>query len=1202
MKKFLSARFARAMVLASAMTFAGMMPAYAVEEGDEPMIVFHTDILNQTNAGSVFTIALGAKEDTYVDVDFGYGPVEQEVKEAVFDTETMAVKGTYITCTASPEGIVKIYGDPKLIDFLDVEGCYIDEISFPELTEVEILNVGYNLLKGLDLSHMKKAQALYLSANPYNETPLIVGDDKPNLALLEMAMVENVDPNFDITTYPKLVSLSAYSTPTLTHIDPTNCPDLVRLSIDVTGVSTIDVSKNPHLRILNVSQTDITSFDVTNNPELQELYCSNNGQYFSDTKISELDLTKNPYLTRLFCAGNNLTSLDVSNNPFLTDLSAAHNSLSALNLDNNLDIYNLDLMYNNMDFVTLPEPRFSEYYYIQNSMPVNSAYKVGDVIDLSARVLRPRTQTSAKLCVRNRLNPSELIELSEDYYSYDAGKVTLKKEYNDSVYVAFTNNLFTDGVLSTTNFMVKTPEEFGKPSPVVKIGFSSAATNVEMSVGIAGASLENPVTFFVDFGDGKMTEFTATSSTLPAEPNVAGRRAGAETIIYLSDDDFMTAFGVSRGRIASSDFSNAPQLQELVINGCQMPSIDLAWNNKLRYINLDNNSLTSLNLAPANATVEKIYLTEVSAANNRISYFLSSTPMSYKKINLSGNQLSGFDVSQMYALEELNLSDNNLSGISLAEFEYLTTLDISHNHVTELLVPPYTPLEAMDISYNDFTFASLPAVGEVEEYTYAPQNPVTLPTKAPSVNLSDYLFTDEAGQSTSFVWRTVEGDKILTDDQISQNGGMFKFLDTEMGEVYCSMTHPAFPAFEGENVYKTSDILAADLPDNVFASFTTIENATASMSLAGLADNTVVYIDWAGNGELEQYILGKTYTAYSVNTVAGAEVKCYSYEEEEGLSVFSFDGVKVSALDASKMRHLNLFAWDNGGLSDADYTLPVCPTLNELRLVGNGLTEQIDLAQYPHLDMLNLSNNNLETLDIRGYDEMVAFYASGNKLKDVKFDNASIWDLGLSQNELESVDLSGLPSLSQLAINNNRLSTLNLDGLTGLKVIHLPYNYFTIATLPLQKSSWYVYNYSNQNPVEIMVKDGDTVDLSSQASRDGYETEYRWFVGSPWFDENGDLVGDELVAGEDFSVENGVTTFLKNYDDLMCIMINPLFPDLYLYTYLVDVTGAAVEEVGVDAIDADAEYYDLSGVRVANPANGIFIRRQGDKFTKVLIK
>lgn len=46
--------------------------------------------------------------------------------------------------------------------------------------------------------------------------------------------------------------------------------------------------------------------------------------------------------------------------------------------------------------------------------------------------------------------------------------------------------------------------------------------------------------------------------------------------------------------------------------------------------------------------------------------------------------------------------------------------------------------------------------------------------------------------------------------------------------------------------------------------------------------------------------------------------------------------------------------------------------------------------------------------------------------------------------------------------------------------------------------------------------------------------------------------------------------------------------------------GAGVEGV-IDDINAPVEFYNLQGVKVANPENGIFIRKQGKKTTKVIL-
>jgi hypothetical protein len=47
---------------------------------------------------------------------------------------------------------------------------------------------------------------------------------------------------------------------------------------------------------------------------------------------------------------------------------------------------------------------------------------------------------------------------------------------------------------------------------------------------------------------------------------------------------------------------------------------------------------------------------------------------------------------------------------------------------------------------------------------------------------------------------------------------------------------------------------------------------------------------------------------------------------------------------------------------------------------------------------------------------------------------------------------------------------------------------------------------------------------------------------------------------------------------------------------------SSLNSVAVDANDAAVEYFNLQGVRVANPQGGIFIRRQGNKVSKVVIR
>lgn len=60
-------------------------------------------------------------------------------------------------------------------------------------------------------------------------------------------------------------------------------------------------------------------------------------------------------------------------------------------------------------------------------------------------------------------------------------------------------------------------------------------------------------------------------------------------------------------------------------------------------------------------------------------------------------------------------------------------------------------------------------------------------------------------------------------------------------------------------------------------------------------------------------------------------------------------------------------------------------------------------------------------------------------------------------------------------------------------------------------------------------------------------------------------------------------------------------PAVFMNIYPVDPTSA-LDNVLVADENAPVEYFNLQGVRVENPANGLFIKRQGNTVTKVVVK
>lgn len=1127
-------------------------PTLFAADPETPIIEFHTNIYETYGATNAFHIVIGAKEDTYVDVDCGFGTFETMVGEAIFDPDSQGIQATAISCTVTEEGIVRIYGDASKIDYLDCQGCYIDRISFPTLTEIQILDLSHNELKSLDLTHMNKLESLTITDNPFDEKPLLIGGNKPNLTILEMSIVGHLDSSFNLSDYPAMASFEAYHCDELYTLDPSGCPDLLRLSVDVTPLSSLDVSKNTSLLILNISDTYITSIDLSHNPYLTEFYCGHAGSFAPSYKIKELDVSKNPLLQRFYCQYNDLTTLDISKNTALVSFSCESNNLPGIDFSNNPDLANVSVKNNNMDFNTIPLPRatMTEYYYTQKPLAVNRSYVAGSVIDLTSRVIRPGSATDAVVySVNEEAGSDELLD--PESYIWDNGKITIKEEHADSLYVAFKNELFPEAILTTERFMVKSAENFGKPVPAISLRVSAQSKNLSFCIGLDGASAETPKSFMVDFGDGELQEFTATTSALPATPNVAGTRKGANIVVYMPEGQHATAFSANSIRILGSDFSQAPTLRELKLNNCTLSTIDLKWNRCLTMLDMSYNNLGKIDLSGVNGNYGKNVLANINLSDNLLTELILNDAPTIVDLNLADNMLQAISLERFSNLKSLNISSNALSEIDLSDCEKLEALDISFNSFETITIPETCPINRLNIAGNKLYFSALPLPGTYSEYTYAPQAEILLPEKAPVADLRALEYEGK----TVYTWYHADGTPASDNDVISNNGS-FRFSSGDAGLFYCTMSNSIFPDFTGENAYRTSVIEAADMPTVSFLEFTTTENSEASISLTGEADNTTVYIDWSGDGNLTQYILKKNYTVFPVTTKAGVTVKAYAYDDNNGVTMCSISGVKMSNLDASELRQATAFFVYGSGLTDNSFSLPENSGLLELGITGTGIT-RIDLSAYTSLKHLNLSENRLKSFDLGILPNIETFHANGNGMNEIRLANPALWELGLNNNEFDNIDLSGAPAITQLWLTGNKLESLDIDFLQSLRVISISENNFTFATLPPVKSSYYIYDYGKQTPLDITVSADNKVDLSSQADANGIKTVYTWYIDSPYYDDYGELTGESLIEGEEYTIENGVTTFLANFHNIMCVMTNTAFPNLALYTNFIDVTGVS---------------------------------------------
>lgn len=1165
------------------------LPATAVHAADEePIIVLKSSAYETYGEANSFQILIGGiKATDYIDVDCGFGPEEHELVPATVDG-TGTWSGTLITCNVSKEGTVKIYGDASNIDVLNVTGCYLTSAEFPTLTNLTVLDLSHNELESADLTPFTKLQALYVDDNPFQTKPLVVGANKPNLTILEMGQITGLDPSFNLSDYPSLVSFNAWSNQGLTRLDPTGCPLLQRISIDSTPVTELDVTKNTNLSILNISDTGIRSIDVSKNTNLTQLYCDHmSGTINPGVKLSSLDVTNNPNLVYLYASGNGFTEIDVTKNRYLRDLYLDRNNLTSINIDNNPNLLQLSLRYNRFYFSTLPLPsdNWSTYEYAQSPIQVERSQKEGTVIDLSDKVLREGTVTTAKLYMTSDNDPNALTELGSDYYTYADGKVTLLKATTDSVYAAFSNDAFpvTSAQPHCTNkFIVKTEAVYGQDDKVLTFKApvaSSDGTPVVFGLGINGATEQTPKKFYVDYGKGKV-EYTATSASAPATPNVSGTNTTSGIVtVYVPEGELVTALDIDGMTLNEIDLSALHSLVTLRLVNTGLYSIDLGWNRSLTKLEMTGNHFSELNMRGANDAFQKNMLHDIDLSNNEMKSVTLNDNFGIYNLNLSNNKLTELSFKDADNIKTLDLSDNELTSLDLNYCTQMTTLDVSGNNLTGITLPAENALTSLDCSDNAFTFSTLPALTGLDRYVYAPQHEITIAQMSPGADLSAHNLNG----NTVYVWKDEAGNTLTEGTDYTEEDGKTHFLEVLIGKkVYCEMTNPAFAGL----TLKTSLTEASSMPTNVFVTFTTTANATGTLILRSTVPSTPIYIDWKGDGvELEQYMVGTTYSSFEVTSYKDAEVKVYSYNDDCDLDIFSISGIAMSAMDASKLTKLVTFTVKNAGLSDIKWPASD-ETVIEITLDGNNFST-IDLTRYKNLRALALNQNKFTTFDASVYPSIQLLELGDNLLTSVKLNNANLWQISLSGNKFTEIDLSGAPNLENLSLSNNELTSLDLSGLSMLKAVQIDSNKFRFSTLPLG-TNYQFYVYGNQAELPAAASDMK-VDLSSEAVIDGTETVYRWFLGEPYTDaETGELSGEELYVDDEYTLDNGVTSFAAPINGVMCVLTNEKFPSLTLKTPLLNIVSTGIDGVSADVNGASVRID--GGNILINGAAGMAIR------------
>lgn len=595
-------------------------------------------------------------------------------------------------------------------------------------------------------------------------------------------------------------------------------------------------------------------------------------------------------------------------------------------------------------------------------------------------------------------------------------------------------------------------------------------------------------------------------------------------------------------------------------------------------------------------------------------------------------KIKGINVSQLAGLKELILDNNNIGSLDISKCVALTTLRASDNRLTSLTFGENPNLKTVTVSNNfNVTSGSLNSGAGNNQVLAADWS--KLPELS-SLNVAANLYS-ELGLSDTF--DISKNTKLAT---LNINGCGISELDLtpftslktlnaqwnslEKADLSGMVANGAFPSLTLSTTAVTvgqSEVW----PRMLFSFIVAPEAAGKTMTLnISTTDKQSVQVDW-GNGTLSNPVETKNYETdweYGTPTgkVAGTNVTVYgsdpttinkldlAWDKEAGAET------KILSANLSKLSGMDDLTVASNALTSLDLTGNAA--LAKLYINGNNISDirfpencaltrieaqntaeagendlfKVDLSKATKLNYLviNFNNKNSEatTINLENNTELATLMATDCNLETIDVSKlAKLAQLTVNNNNLETVDVSQMNEKGRLFAMNNKISSLVLPA--KLATLNVSNNKLTFETLP-STSIATNYTYNNQKPMVVTAAEGK-VDLSSQAMVDNVETVYVWTSGT-----------EEI---KDFSVMNGLFTFTKSAEKAVCTMTNAMLPKLSLTTVPVDITveGSAVEEI--EATDnCEAEYFNLQGVKVSGNEPGIYIRRQGNKTSKVIVK
>jgi len=163
------------------------------------------------------------------------------------------------------------------------------------------------------------------------------------------------------------------------------------------------------------------------------------------------------------------------------------------------------------------------------------------------------------------------------------------------------------------------------------------------------------------------------------------------------------------------------------------------------------------------------------------------------------------------------------------------------------------------------------------------------------------------------------------------------------------------------------------------------------------------------------------------------------------------------------------------GISNDDYvTTANISGVTTLFPNSQGISDLTGIEDFVSLEMLQLQNNFLTSIDVTQNTSLWYLYLYGNNISTIDLSqNTLLSDLSVYGNNISTIDLSQNTLLTELDCGNNSLSTLDITQNTSLEQLNCSYNQLTALDISIFPNMWSL-NCSNNLLTCLYANNGNT--------------------------------------------------------------------------------------------------------------------------------